>query len=60
MNPPQVYMYTHAQIDFSGDRYWRRKCQPTPVFLSGESQGWRSLVGRRLWGCTELDTTEVT
>ena len=24
---------------------WRRKWQPTPVFLSGESQGWRSLVG---------------
>ena len=37
---------------------WRRKWQPTPVFLPGESQGWRSLVGGRLWGCTELDTTE--
>ena len=34
--------------------------QPTPVFLPGESQGWRSLVGCRLWGCTELDTTEAT
>ena len=40
--------------------YWRRKWQPTPVFLPGESQGWGSLVGCRLWGCTELDTTEVT
>ena len=40
--------------------YWRRKWQPTPVFLSGESQGWRSLVGCRLWGHTESDTTEVT
>ena len=39
---------------------WRRKWQPTPVFLPGESQGWGSLVGRHLWGCTELDTTEVT
>ena len=39
---------------------WRRKWQPTPVFLPGESQGWRSLVGCRLWGRTELDTTEVT
>ena len=39
---------------------WRRKWQPTPVFLPGESQGWGSLVGFRLWGCTESDTTEVT
>ena len=30
--------------------HWRRKWQPTPVFLPGESQG---------WGCTELDTNEV-
>ena len=40
--------------------HWRRKWQPTPVFLPGESQGWRSLVGCRLWGCIESDTTEVT
>ena len=40
--------------------HWRRKWQPTPVFLPGESQGWRSLVGCRLWGRTESDTTEVT
>ena len=40
--------------------HWRRKWQPTPVFLPGESQGRGSLVGCRLWGCTELDTTEVT
>ena len=39
---------------------WRRKWQPTPVFLPGESQGWGSLVGCCLWGCTESDTTEVT
>ena len=38
----------------------RRKWQLTPVFLAGESQGQRSLVGCRLWGLTELDTTEVT
>ena len=31
-----------------------------PVFLPGESQGWGSLVGCRLWGRTELDTTEAT
>ena len=40
--------------------HWRRKWQPTPVFLPGESQGRGSLVGYRLWGRTESDTTEVT
>ena len=40
--------------------HWRRKWQPTPVFLPGESQGRGSLVGCHLWGRTELDTTEVT
>ena len=39
--------------------HWRRKWQPTPVFLPGESQGRGSLVGCRLWGCTESDMTEV-
>ena len=38
----------------------RRKWQPTPVFLPGESQGRGSLVGCRLWGRTESDTTEAT
>ena len=40
--------------------HWRRKWQPTPVFLPGESQGQGSLVGCSLWGRTELDTTEAT
>ena len=35
--------------------HWRRKWQPTPVFLPGESQRRGSL-----WGRAELDTTEVT
>ena len=39
---------------------WRRKWQPTPVFLPGESQGRGSLVGFHLWGLTESDTTEAT
>ena len=39
--------------------HWRRKWQPTPVFLPGESQGWESLVGCHLWGRTELDMTEL-
>ena len=37
---------------------WRRKWQPTPVFLPGESHGQRSLVGNSSWGHKELDTTE--
>ena len=40
--------------------HWRRKWQPTPVFLPGESEGWGSLVGCILWGRTESDTTEAT
>ena len=40
--------------------HWRRKWQPTPVFLPGESQGQGSLVGCRLRGHTESDTTEAT
>ena len=39
---------------------WRRKWQPTPVFLPGESQGRGSLVGCHLQGRTESGTTEVT
>ena len=40
--------------------HWRRKWQPTPMFLPGESQGRGSLVGCRLWSRTESDTTEAT
>ena len=40
--------------------HWRRKWQPTPVFLPGESQGRGSLVGCCLGGHTESDTTEAT
>ena len=47
---PRDFTFTH----------WRRKWQPTPVFLPGESQGWGSLVGGRLWGRAESDTTEAT
>ena len=38
--------------------FWRRKGQPTPVFLPGKFHGQRSLVGYSLWGLKELDTTE--
>ena len=44
---------------FSLFMHWRRKWQPTPVFLPGESQGRGSLVGCRLWGRTESDTTDL-
>ena len=50
---PGKGMVTHSM-------HWRRKWQPTPVFLPGESQGRWSLVGCCLWGRTESDTTEVT
>ena len=36
--------------------FWRRKGQPTPVFLPGESHGRRGLVGYSLWGCKESET----
>ena len=39
---------------------WRRKWQPTPVFLPGESQGQRSLLDCRLGGRTESDMTDAT
>ena len=36
---------------------WRRKWQPTPVFLPGKFKGHRSLAGYSPWGCKGLDTT---
>ena len=41
-----------------GKILWRRKRQPTPVFLPGEFHGKRSLEGYSPWGCKELDMTE--
>ena len=40
--------------------HWRRKWQPTPVFLPGEPHGQRSLAGHGPWGRREPDMTEVT
>ena len=37
---------------------WRRKWQPTPVFLSWKSHGQRSLAGYRSWGRKESDMTQ--
>ena len=39
---------------------WRRKWQPTPVFLPGASHGQRSLKGHRPWSLKEPDTSEET
>ena len=49
-----------ASILWCSAFFQRRQWHPTPVFLPGESQGWWSLLGCRLWGRTEWDTTEVT
>ena len=49
-----------VQFDHNCPYKWRRKWQPTPVFLLGESQGQRSLVGFCLWDRTESDKTEAT
>ena len=37
---------------------WSRKWQPTPVILTGQSHGQRSLADNNPWGHRELDTTE--
>ena len=49
-----------TSLSLSTFMHWRRKWQPTPVFLPGESHEWRSLVGFGPWGRTESDTTEAT
>ena len=43
---------------WGGKTPWRRKLQPTPVFLPGKCHGGRSLVGYSPWGRKESDTTE--
>ena len=45
------------QETWVGKIRWRA-WQPTPVFLTGESHGQRSLVGYSPWGHKESDTTE--
>ena len=49
-----------TSLSLSTFMHWRRKWQPTPVFLPGESHGRRSPVGCSPWGRTESDTTEAT
>ena len=49
--------WRHGFDPWAGKIPWRRKWQPTPVFLSGKSHGQRSLAGYSPW-VTESDTTE--
>ena len=51
-----MFFWLHFLSFYSS--FWRRKWQPTPVFLPGESHGQRGLVGYGLWGCIESDKTE--
>ena len=49
-----------TSLSFSTFMHWRRKWQPSPVLLPGESHGRRSLVDCSPWGRKESDTTEAT
>ena len=61
-NPPDNAGDTRdaGLIPGSGESPWRRKWQPTLVFLPGKSDGQRSLAGYSPWGHKESDTTEAT
>ena len=50
----------HGFNHWVGKIPWRRAQQPTPIFLPGKSQGWRSLAGYSPKGLTESDATEAT
>ena len=47
-----------GSIPGSGRFPWRRKWQPTPIFLPGKSHGQRKLAGYSPWGRKESDTAE--
>ena len=54
-NPPANAGDTCLILELGRFPPWRRKWQPTPVFLPGESHGQRSLVGYSPWGRKESD-----
>ena len=57
----QCQRHRRTQVQSLGRKIpWRRTWQPTPVFLSRESHGQRSLAGYSPWGLNELGTTEAT
>ena len=60
---PACQWRRHKKCEFDswvGKIPWRRKWQPTPVFLPGQSHGQRNLAGYSPWGHKESDMTEVT
>ena len=57
-NPPASAGDSRDPDPCVGKIPWRRKWQPTPIFLPRESHGQRSLVGYRPWGHKESDPTE--
>ena len=58
-NPPAMQETQERWVQsLGGKEAWRRKWQPTPVFLPGKSHGQRSLAGYSPGGFKELDTTE--
>ena len=58
MGSPRVGHDWVTSVSLFTFMHWRRIWQPTPVFLPGESHGWRSLVGYSPRGCKESDMTE--
>ena len=58
-SPAMQEMERHRFDPWVGKNPWRRAWQPTPVFLTGESYGQKSLLGYSPQGCKESDMTEV-
>ena len=57
---PAYQCRRHKRLGFNpwvGKMPWKRKWQPTPVFLPGESRGQRGLPSYSSWGRKELDTS---
>ena len=50
----------HSFSPWVGRIPWRRKWQPTPVFLPGKSHGQKSLAGYSPWGCKRVGWNLVT
>ena len=54
----QCSRHQRCGFDPWAKKIWKRKWQPTPVFLPGKSHGQKSLMSYSPWGCKEPDTTE--
>ena len=55
----QCRRYKRCEFDPQvGKILWKKKWQPTPVFLLGESYGQRSQAGTTSWGCKESEMTD--